>query len=72
MQYFNYTYQPSGTLWERRYLATVVDTENYLLTLMRYIELNLVRAGMVAHPRDHTNTQIEYTNSTKKVRHDKN
>lgn len=29
-----------------------VDTEAYLLVSMRYIELNPVRAGMVAHPRD--------------------
>jgi putative transposase len=53
VQYFNYTYGRSGTLWEGRYRATVVDSEQYLLTLMRYIELNPVRAGMVAHPRDY-------------------
>ena len=53
VQYFNYTYQRSGTLWEGRYRATVVDSERYLLTLMRYIELNPVRAEMVAHPRDY-------------------
>ncbi len=53
VQYFNYTYQRSGTLWEGRYRATVVDTEQYLLTLMRYIELNPVRADRVAHPRDY-------------------
>ena len=39
VQYFNHTYKRSGTLWEGRYRATVVDTETYLLTLMRYIEL---------------------------------
>lgn len=38
---------------EGRYRATVVDSEQYLLTLMRYIELNPVRAGMVAHLRDY-------------------
>jgi putative transposase len=53
VQYFNFTYQRSGTLWEGRYRATVVDSEQYLLTLMRYIELNPVRAGMVAHPEDY-------------------
>ncbi len=53
VQYFNYTYKRSGTLWEGRYRATVVDSERYLLTVMRYIELNPVRAGMVAHPRDY-------------------
>ena len=53
VQYFNFTYKRSGTLWEGRYRATVVDSERYLLTLMRYIELNPVRAGMVEHPRDY-------------------
>ena len=31
----------------------MVDTECYFLTLMRYIELNPVRAGMVARPEDY-------------------
>jgi putative transposase len=53
VQYFNSTYKRSGTLWEGRYRATVVDSERYLLTLMRYIELNPVRAGMVAAPQDY-------------------
>jgi putative transposase len=53
VQYFNYTYKRSGTLWEGRYRATVVDSEQYLLTLMRYIELNPLRAGMVAAPQDY-------------------
>jgi putative transposase len=33
--------------------VTVVDSERYLLTLMRYIELNPVRAGMVATPQNY-------------------
>jgi putative transposase len=53
VQYFNYSYKRSGTLWEGRYRATVVDSERYLLTLMRYIELNPVRAGMVTLPQDY-------------------
>jgi len=53
VQYFNHDYKRSGTLWEGRYRATVVDSERYLLTLMRYIELNPVRAGMVAMPEDY-------------------
>ena len=52
VQYFNYRYKRTGTLWEGRYRATVVDTEQYLFECMRYIELNPVRAGRVAHPRN--------------------
>ncbi len=53
VQYFNYHYQRTGTLWEGRYKATLIDSENYLLTCSRYIELNPVRAGMVAHPSEY-------------------
>ena len=34
VQYFNFNYKRSGTLWEGRYRATVVDSERYLLTVM--------------------------------------
>jgi putative transposase len=50
VQYFNSTYGRTGTLWEGRYKAAIVDDEGYLLTCMRYIELNPVRAHMVASP----------------------
>jgi putative transposase len=53
VQYFNFTHRRSGTLWEGRYRATIVDSERYLLSTMRYIDLNPVRAGMVAHPREY-------------------
>jgi len=51
--YINHTYLRTGTLWEGRYKANLVDGEAYLLTCMRYIELNPVRAGMVEHPGDY-------------------
>jgi putative transposase len=50
VRYVNQTYQRTGTLWEGRFKSTLVDTEHYLLTLYRYIELNPVRARMVEHP----------------------
>jgi putative transposase len=53
VQYFNYTYQRTGTLWEGRYKATLIDSENYALGCYRYIELNPVRAGMVDHPSEY-------------------
>jgi putative transposase len=43
----------TGTLWEGRYRATVIDSEAYFLACCRYIELNPVRAGMVAAPGDY-------------------
>lgn len=53
VQYFNYRYKRTGTLWEGRYKATLIDSEQYLLTCSRYIELNPVRADMVEHPSEY-------------------
>lgn len=53
VQYFNTTYGRTGTLWEGRYKSALVDTERYLLTCYRYIELNPVRAQMVMHPSEY-------------------
>ena len=53
VRYVNVVYRRSGTLWEGRYKASLVDSEAYLLTCMRYIELNPVRANMVAHPGEY-------------------
>ena len=53
VQYFNHQYKRTGTLWEGRYKATLLDSESYLLTCSRYIELNPVRAGMVEYPSDY-------------------
>jgi putative transposase len=53
VQYVNKKYRRSGTLWEGRHKASIVDAENYLLICMRYIELNPVRAAMVRHPGEY-------------------
>ena len=53
VQYYNYCYQRTGTLWEGRYKATLIDSDAYLLTCMRYLELNPVRARMAAHPSEY-------------------
>jgi len=50
VRYFNEAYGRTGTLWEGRYRATIIDSERYMLACMRYIELNPVRAGLVHQP----------------------
>jgi len=50
---FNARYQRTGTLWEGRFKAGLVDSEGYVLACYRYIELNPVRAGMVESPGDY-------------------
>jgi putative transposase len=53
VRYINSVYKRTGTLWEGRHKASLVDSENYLLVCQRYIELNPVRAGMVNHPTEY-------------------
>ncbi|MGH1441209.1 MAG: transposase [Cellvibrionaceae bacterium] len=53
VQYFNYRYCRTGTLWEGRYKASLIDSEKYALLCYRYIELNPVRANMVSHPSEY-------------------
>ena len=53
VRHVNDRYHRTGTLWEGRYKACPVDTETYFLQCLRYIELNPVRARMVADPADY-------------------
>jgi putative transposase len=53
VRYVNAAYRRTGTLWEGRYRAAPIESEAYFLACCRYIEMNPVRAGMVAHPRDY-------------------
>lgn len=43
----------TGHLFERRYHAVLVDTDAYLLELVRYIHLNPVRGGLVRSPDEY-------------------
>lgn len=50
--WFNARHQRSGTLWEGRFRAGLIEGERHLLACMRYIELNPVRAGLCAQAQD--------------------
>jgi putative transposase len=53
VQVFNKVHARTGTLWEGRYRSTLIQTDRYLLACMAYIDLNPVRAHMVAQPEDY-------------------
>lgn len=53
VRYFNRTHGRSGTLWEGRFWSCVIQSPRFFFAVSRYIELNPVRAGMVAHPGDY-------------------
>ncbi len=51
--WFNKRHHRTGTLWEGRYRSSVIESERYLFACSRYIELNPIRAGLVADPADY-------------------
>ena len=53
VRHFNDAQGRSGTLWEGRYKSTLIQSDRYLLACMAYIDLNPVRAGMVAQAADY-------------------
>jgi len=47
---YNQRKNRKGAFWEDRYHATAVKTGNHLIRCLAYIDLNMVRAGVVRHP----------------------
>ena len=52
-QYINRKYKRSGRLWQNRFFSAIVDEEVYLWAVVRYIECNPVRAGLVQRAEDY-------------------
>jgi len=51
-QEFNQRKNRKGAYWEDRYHATAVETDSHLRQCMVYMDLNMVRAGVVCHPSE--------------------
>jgi REP element-mobilizing transposase RayT len=51
-EYYNLRKKRSGAFWGGRYWCTMVDEGRYVWNCMKYIDLNMVRAGVVAHPSE--------------------
>ena len=51
-QDFNLRKKRKGAFWEDRYHATAIDKNEYLAKCMLYIDMNMVRAGVVDHPSE--------------------
>ena len=49
-QQYNQRKKRKGAFWEDRYHATAVEFDEHLFECMVYIDLNMVRAGVVNHP----------------------
>jgi len=53
VQHVNRTYRRTGGWFEGRFRSSLIEADGYLLACQRYIELNPVRAAMVAGPGDY-------------------
>ncbi len=49
-QEYNNRKRRRGAFWEDRYFATAIATDRHLVRCLTYIDLNMVRAGVVDHP----------------------
>lgn len=52
-RYTNKLENRSGTLWEGRFKASLIDSDSYLLVCYRYVDLNPVRAKIVDTPLEY-------------------
>jgi putative transposase len=64
--YFNTKRQRSGHLFQGRYKAILVDSDEYAAELTRYIHLNPVRVGIVEDPADYPWSSFQYYIGLKK------
>ncbi len=51
-QEHNQRKSPKGVFWEDRYHTTAVASDHHLFECMLYIDINMVRAGVVNHPKE--------------------
>lgn len=51
-QEYNQRKRRQGAFWEDRYHATAIETDAHLHRCVVYVDLNMVRAGVVTHPTE--------------------
>jgi len=49
---YNLRKKRKGAFWEDRYHATAIETGKHLVRCLLYIDLNMVRAGVIQHPSE--------------------
>ncbi len=59
-RYLNRKYLRSGRVWQNRFFSCIVDTDNYLWTVARYIENNPVKATLVNSAPDYRWSSAKY------------
>jgi REP element-mobilizing transposase RayT len=64
---YNKRYGRTGHLWGDRYKSVIIENSKALLSFIRYIYFNPVRAGIVSHPKDYEPSTFEFYYNNKKV-----
>ncbi|MEF9418380.1 hypothetical protein [Xanthomonas citri] len=72
VQAFNVRHRRSGSLWQGRFKSCLVQTERYVLTALRYIELNPVRARLVALPTEYLVKRAHASGACEEPTHENN
>lgn len=65
-QEYNQRKNRKGAFWQDRYHATAVQSNEHLIKCMTYIDLNMVRAGVVEHPKGWNNSGYNEIQKPKK------
>jgi putative transposase len=52
-QYLNHKRTQSGRVWQNRFFSCVVENEQYLWAVARYIERNPLKVGLAERPEDY-------------------
>ena len=60
VRYFNSLHKRTGTIWEGRYKSCLVDSDSYLFSLYKYIEMNPVKASMVNNASEYPWSSYPY------------
>ena len=77
VRYMNRKYQRSGTLFQGRHKESVIETQNYLIACMSYIDLFAFQNNSAIHPKNHLwssyhiNTTLPEITSLNSDKHDK-
>ncbi len=67
-RYFNAKHKRKGPLWEGRFKNVLVQTQEQLLHLTRYVHLNPTSAGLINKPEDWPySSYLEYLNKIKSI-----
>jgi len=59
-RFYQKKYNFSGHLWQGRFRSMIIQTDEYLLECLRYVELNPVRAGIVEAPGDYSFSSFNF------------